>query len=53
MKILSDEQDMKAPVFPELRFLGLGYLILNTTSLISFIARQPQLQSLSFTLLKD
>ncbi|KAH6718669.1 hypothetical protein BKA61DRAFT_731260 [Leptodontidium sp. MPI-SDFR-AT-0119] len=48
LKIVSDEQDAKVPVFPELRFLGLGSLILNTTSLISFIARQPQLQSLSF-----
>lgn len=48
MKIFSDKQDVKAPVFPELRFLGLGYLILNTPSLISFIAHQPQLQSLSF-----
>ena len=49
LKMVSNEQDVKATVFPELRFLGLGSLILNTTSLISFIARQPQLQSLSFT----
>jgi hypothetical protein len=48
LKIVSDKQDVKAPVFPELRFLRLGSLILNTTSLISFIAHQPQLQSLSF-----
>ncbi|KAH7391511.1 hypothetical protein BKA64DRAFT_677812 [Cadophora sp. MPI-SDFR-AT-0126] len=50
LKIFSDEQDKAkaAPVFPELRFLGLGSLILNTTSLISFIVSQPQLQSLSF-----
>lgn len=51
IKIFSEEQDVKAPVFPELRVLGLlgrGYPVLNTTSLISFIACQPQLQSLSF-----
>jgi hypothetical protein len=49
LKMVSNEQDVNGPVFPKLRFLGLGSLILDTDCLISFIARQPQLQSLSFT----
>lgn len=49
LKFVSGERAAKAPVFPELRFFGLGSLILNTPSLISFIKRQPQLAKLSFS----